>query len=108
MSRVARTPFWGFPIRSDTNRAVQSQKMARPLKFRISEVEGLYYLCNENKGADDLRLCFRICKEQVFSCRCSYDTNSNFYQNNTIYRRLFIFFFSVYDARGHADVGIDG
>ena len=33
-------------------------------------VEGLYYLCSENKGADqlrgyreaDLRLCFRICK----------------------------------------------
>ena len=25
----------GFPTRSDTNRAVQSQKMARDLKFRI-------------------------------------------------------------------------
>ena len=25
----------GFPTRSDTNRAVQSQKMARGLKFRI-------------------------------------------------------------------------
>ena len=37
--------------------------------------EGLYYLCNKNKGADqlrgnreaDLRLCFRICKDPVFS-----------------------------------------
>ena len=45
--------------------------MARGLKFRIYEVEGLYYLCSENKGADqprgyreaDLRLCFRICKK---------------------------------------------
>ena len=27
--------FSGFPTRSDTNRAVQSQKMARSLKFRI-------------------------------------------------------------------------
>ena len=43
--------------------------MARDLKFRIKEVEGLYYLCSENKGADqlrgteaDLRLCFRIFK----------------------------------------------
>ena len=53
----------------DTNRAVQSQKMARGLKFWIKKVEGLYYLCSENKGADqlrgyreaDLRLCFRIC-----------------------------------------------
>ena len=48
--------------------------MARGLKFQIKEVEGLYYLCRENKGADqlrgklrayreaDLRLCFCICK----------------------------------------------
>ena len=60
---------------SDTNRAVQSQKIARGLKFRFKKVEGLYYLCSENKGADhvrgyreaDLRLCFRICKMLVFS-----------------------------------------
>ena len=65
--------FW-FPTRSDTNWAVQLQKMARCLKFRIHEVEGLYYQCSENKGADqlrgyreaDLRLCFRICKTLVF------------------------------------------
>ena len=51
--------------------------MARGLKFRIKKVEGLYYLCSENKVADqlrgyreaDLRLCFRICKKPVFS-RC--------------------------------------
>ena len=38
-------------------------------------LEGLYYPCSENKGADqlcgyceaDLRLCFRICKKPVFS-----------------------------------------
>ena len=44
--------------------------MTRGMRFRIEEVEGLYYLCSENKGADqlrgyretDLRLCFRICK----------------------------------------------
>ena len=63
--------------RSDTNRTVQSHtcKMARGLKFRISEVEELFYLCSENKGADqlrgyreaDLRLCFCICKKTVFS-----------------------------------------
>ena len=41
--------------------------MSRGLEFFISEVEGLYYLFSENKGADqrrgysttDLRLCFR-------------------------------------------------
>ena len=64
----------GFPTRSDINRAVQSQKMARGLKFRILVVEGLYYLCSENKGSDQLRgyreadlcLCFRICKKNGF------------------------------------------
>ena len=54
--------------------------MARGLKFLIWVVEGLYYPCSENKGADqlrgyrvaDLRLCFRICKKPVFSRRGSY------------------------------------
>ena len=40
----------------------------------------MYYLCSENKDADqlrgyreaDLRLCFRICKKTVFSRRGSY------------------------------------
>ena len=62
------------------NRAVQPQKMARSLKFRITVVEGLYYPYSENKGADqlrsycaaDLRLCFRICKNPVFSQRGLY------------------------------------
>ena len=48
--------------------------MARGLKFRIKIEEELYYPSSENKGADqlrgyreaDLRLCFRICKNQVF------------------------------------------
>ena len=61
--------------RSDTNWAVQPQKMARGMKSRIWEVEGLYYLFSKNKGADqlrgyreaDLRLCFCICKKPVFS-----------------------------------------
>ena len=65
-----RKPTIWVPTRSDTNRAVQSQKQARSLKFRIYEEEGLCYPCRENKGADqlrghreaDLRLCFRICR----------------------------------------------
>ena len=44
----------GFPTRSDTNQAVQLQKKARCLKFQVEEVEGLYYPCSENKGADQL------------------------------------------------------
>ena len=59
-----------FQNRSDTNRAVQEQKIARDWKFWISGVEELYYQCSENKGADplrsdceaDLRLCFGICR----------------------------------------------
>ena len=64
-----------FPT-SDTNRAVRPEKMARGWKFRIPEVEELYYLskCSIIKGADqqrgyrvaDLRLCFRKYKKQVF------------------------------------------
>ena len=46
-----------FSNRSDTKKAVQSQKQTRSLKFRIYEEEEEYYLCSENKGAD-LRLCF--------------------------------------------------
>ena len=61
--------------RSDTNRAVQTQKKVRSLKFRILEEDGLCYTCSENKGADqlrgyceaDLRLCFRIYRLLVFS-----------------------------------------
>ena len=64
----------GIPTWSDTNWAVQPLKKVRSLKCRIKEVEGLYYLCSENKGADqlrsycaaDLRLCFHIFKKQGF------------------------------------------
>ena len=39
--------------------------MVRALKFRIHEVEGLYYICSESIGAGrraaDMCLCFRIC-----------------------------------------------
>ena len=74
LSLVVRKPVFGIPTRSDTNRAVQPQKMVRGLKFRIYEAEGLYYPCIENKGADQLhgyreadqRLCFRICKKSGF------------------------------------------
>ena len=62
-----RKPVFGVPTRSDTNQTVQPQKMARGLKFRIEEVEGLYYPCSEA----DLRLCFRIRKKPIFSRRGS-------------------------------------
>ena len=70
-----RKPTFWLPTWSDTNQAVQLQKMARGLKFWIYVVKGLYYLCSENKGADqlrgyreaDLHLCFRIYAKSRFS-----------------------------------------
>ena len=67
-----RKSVFGFLTRFDTNWAVWPQKMARGSKF---EVVGLCYLSSENKYIDqlrgyqaaDLRLCFRLCKRQVFS-----------------------------------------
>ena len=72
----------GFLTRSDTNLPVQSQMMARSLKFQIKEEEELLYPCSENIGADQLRsscyceadlcLCFHIGKNLVFSRYGSY------------------------------------
>ena len=61
--------------KNETNRAEESQKMARGLKLHIKEEKGLLNLCSKNKGADqlryyhiaDVRLCLCTCKKQVFS-----------------------------------------
>ena len=77
MSRVLTKLVFGISdqVQHKPNSAtVQPQKMVRGSKLRVEEVEGLYYLCKENKGADylsgyhaaDLRLYFRIWKKQVF------------------------------------------
>ena len=71
---MRKLSFW-FPTWSDTNLAVQLQKMARGVKFWIKIEEGLHYLCSENEGTDqlhgyreaDLRFCFCICKTLAFS-----------------------------------------
>ena len=75
MSRLVGKPTMWFSTRSDTNRAVLSQKQARSLKFWSEVEEGWYYPSNENKGADQLRgyreadlcLCFCLCRLLVFS-----------------------------------------
>ena len=43
MSRVLRKLALGFPTWSNESQAVPPQKMVRDLKFRIKEVEGLFY-----------------------------------------------------------------
>ena len=73
MSRFMRKPTFLFPTWSDTNQAVHLQKMARGLKFQIKKVEGFYYLCSKNKGAD--QLCGpRICSVSL----CSHMQNVGF------------------------------
>ena len=72
MRLVTTRPVFWVSNQVQHNRAVQPQ-IVRGLKFCIEDVEGLYYLCSENKGADqlcdyhaaNLRLCFRI-GEKVF------------------------------------------
>ena len=62
-----KTGLLGFRL-GPTHARLYPLKMARGLKFWISEVEGLYYLSSENKGADQLRsYCFGICKKPVVS-----------------------------------------
>ena len=63
MSCVIRKTTLCFRPGLTQNQAVQLQKMARILKFWIPKVNGLYYLCSENKDADQLR----ICKMLLFS-----------------------------------------
>ena len=75
MSRDARKHVFGVFDQVRHKPGCTTQKMARGLKFRTYEVEGLYYPCSENKGVDqlrgdreaNLRLCFSICKKEVFS-----------------------------------------
>ena len=50
ISRLVGKPTMWFPNRSDTNQAVQSQKQARSLKFRIEVEEELYYPSSKPKA----------------------------------------------------------
>ena len=62
----------------------------------MKEVEGLYYPSSENKGADqfrgyregDLRLCFRICKNPVFSRRGSNKACAVILRASTSYKEI--------------------
>ena len=70
-----RKPTFWFPTWSDSNQAVQLQKMARGLKFWIKKVKEWDCVCSKNKGADQLRgyreadlcLCFCINAKRWFS-----------------------------------------
>ena len=47
--------------------AAHPQKMPRGLKFLFQEVEGLYYPCSENKGADQLPVTAKLICVFVFA-----------------------------------------
>ena len=47
---MGKPTIW-FPNGSDINQAVQSQKQARSLKFRIKEEDEVYYPSSKNKDA---------------------------------------------------------
>ena len=84
ISMCMRKPTIWVPTRSDTNRAVQSQKMDRGGKSCIWKVQEIYYPCGENTGSDqpgdqlrsyceaDLRLCFRLSKLLGLPCGGSF------------------------------------
>ena len=71
----------------------------------------MYYLCSENKGADELRsnaqlICaFVLLHAKIRVSNAAAHMILMLTKQNDL--SPFIFFFSVYDARGHADVGID-
>ena len=50
---MSKPAMW-LPSRSDTNRAVRAQEMARGWKFWFKKVKELYYAFSENKGTDQL------------------------------------------------------
>ena len=67
MSRVARKSLFRVSEQDSHKPDSTSKEIARGLKFRIQEEEIVYYLCSENKDADqlydhaaDLRGFFRI------------------------------------------------
>ena len=62
-----RKPTIWFMNRSDTNRAVQVQKMARYWKFWILKIKELYCPCSENKGTDQLRVTVKLICAFVFT-----------------------------------------
>ena len=83
-----RKPTFWFPTRSDTNQAVQPQKIVRGLKFRISVVEGLYYPYSEKKALISFAVTAKLICVFVFAnakIRFFHDTAHICYQTRLIF-----------------------
>ena len=50
-----RKAVFGVSDQVPHKQAAQPQKIDRGLKFWIKKVEGLHYLCSQNKGADQVQ-----------------------------------------------------
>ena len=72
MAACARKPHFGISDQVQHKPGCTATEDGKRLKFLV---DGVYYLCSENKCADqprsncaaDLRLCFLICKKQIFT-----------------------------------------
>ena len=84
LSRVMRKPTFWFPTWSDTYQAVQLQKMARGLKFRIKKAEGLYYLCSEISFAVTAKL---ICVFVIAYAKCWFSHDAAHFSYFPFWRR---------------------
>ena len=95
--------YLGFSTRSHTIQPVQSQKMAKSLKFQISKEEGLHYLCSENKDVDqlcsyctaDLRLLFLHRQTSVLTHNAAHIIIMGSTSNNTMNEDV-TFSFKIY------------
>ena len=82
-----RKPTFWFPIWSDTNQAVQLQKMARGLKFRIYVVEEVHYPCSESKALISFAVTAKLICVFVFAyaiCWFSHDAAHMYFQHPDI------------------------
>ena len=68
MSLVMRIPTFWFSTRSETNRAVQSQKMARCLKFQIRKKRGCTIYVAKTKALISFAATERLICVFVFTC----------------------------------------
>ena len=69
-----RKPTIWVPTRSNTNRAVQSQKTARGWTFWIKKVEELFYPCSEKKALISFAVTAKLICAFVFHlCRLYYN-----------------------------------
>ena len=85
MSCVARKHVFGVSDQVRHKPLCTATEDGCRLEFQMSDEEGLYYLCSENKGSNqlcsycvaDLRLCFRICNKSKCSHEAAHESSAH-------------------------------